>query len=126
MKFYQLLQAYDFEEIFPEVNNMFPNAHLHEDVFRKAFEILQGLKPTLSKKDIRFQFIDNPSTDETFVGVPDTCFQTSWDVILGKELRKEKGVDLNDTQIVANCFLNTVLQSKHPQSFEKFYRKLMK
>ena len=33
MKLYQLLQSFEFEEIFPTVNVMFPNAQLHRDIF---------------------------------------------------------------------------------------------
>ncbi len=36
MKLYQLLQSFEFEEIFPTVNVMFPNAQLHRDIFEKS------------------------------------------------------------------------------------------
>ena len=39
MKLYQLLQSFEFEEIFPTVNVMFPNAQLHRDIFEKAFDM---------------------------------------------------------------------------------------
>lgn len=35
MKLYQLLQSFEFEEIFPTVNVMFPNAQLHRDILKK-------------------------------------------------------------------------------------------
>lgn len=126
MKLYQLMQAYDFGEVFPVVNEMFPNAHLHRDVFEKAFRMLQTMKPTFSKKAIRYQVIDASDKGETFFGAPDACFQTTWDAVLGKEVKKERGVELNDLEMVANSFLNIVLQGKHPLSFDADFRKLMR
>lgn len=35
MKLYQLLQSFEFEELFPAVNEMYPNAYLHRDIFEK-------------------------------------------------------------------------------------------
>ena len=40
MKLYQLFQSFEFEEIFPTLNAMFPNAQVHRDVFEKAFNML--------------------------------------------------------------------------------------
>lgn len=36
MKLYQLLQSFEFEEIFPTVNVMFPNAQLHRDILKHS------------------------------------------------------------------------------------------
>ena len=46
MKLYQLLQSFEFEEIFPTVNVMFPNAQLHRDIFEKAFDMLCNIQPS--------------------------------------------------------------------------------
>lgn len=54
MKLYQLLQSFDFEELFPTVSTMFPNANLHRDVFQKAFDMLCSIQPVMSKKTIRY------------------------------------------------------------------------
>ena len=59
MKLYQLLQSYEFEEIFPTVNVMFPNAQLHRDVFEKAFNMLCDIQPISSKKVIRFELMED-------------------------------------------------------------------
>lgn len=50
MKLYQLLQSFEFEEIFPTVNVMFPNAQLHRDIFEKAFDMLCNIQPITSKR----------------------------------------------------------------------------
>ena len=98
MKLYQLLQSFEFEEIFPTVNVMFPNAQLHRDIFEKAFDMLCNIQPITSKKD----------------------------VCLGKEVKKGKGADLNDVELAANCLLNVLFIGRHPQGFDKDYKKLLK
>ena len=124
MKLYQLLQAFGFEEIFPTVNEMFPNAGLHRDVFEKAFDMLCSIQPISSKKTIRFELMDDPNSNDMIVGADDNCFNTTWDVCLGKEIKKGKGADLNDVEMAANCLLNVLFIGRHPQSFDKEYRKL--
>ena len=57
MKLYQLLQSFEFEEIFPTVNVMFPNAQLHRDIFEKAFDMLCNIQPITSKKVIKFELM---------------------------------------------------------------------
>lgn len=100
MKLYQLLQSYEFEEIFPTVNVMFPNAQLHRDVFEKAFNMLCDIQPISSKKVIRFELMEDPNSSDMFVGANDSCFQTTWDVCLGKEIKKGKGATKTKTGII--------------------------
>lgn len=124
MKLYQLLQAFEFDELFPEVTRMFPNAKLHSDVFEQAFNLLCNMKPAMSKKNIRYQIMGNGK--DMFFGADDACFRTSWEACLGKDIKKESGVDLNDTEIAANCLLNVLLEGNHPESFDKEFSKLYK
>ena len=126
MKLYQLLQSFEFEELFPTVCEMFPNARLHRDVFEKAFKMLCEIQPISSKKVIRYELMDDPNSNDMIVGADDNCFNTTWDVCLGKEIKKGKGADLNDEELAANCLLNTLFIGRHPQSFEKDYRKLFR
>lgn len=62
MKLYQLLQSFEFEEIFPTVNVMFPNAQLHRDIFEKAFDMLCNIQPITSKKVIKFELMEDPNS----------------------------------------------------------------
>lgn len=127
MKLYQFLQAFDFEEVFPAVNEMFPNANLHRDVFEKAFNMLCSIEPIYSKKSIRYELIPSSNNaNDMIVGADDSSFNTTWDVLLGKDIKKGKGVGLNDTEIAANCLLNILFLGKHPQSFDKDFKKLLK
>lgn len=127
MKLYQFLQSFDFEEIFPAVNEMFPNAHLHRDVFEKAFNMLCSIEPIYSKKMIRYELMPSPtSSKDMIMGADDASFNATWDVLLGKEIKKGSGVDLTDTEIAANCLLNILFLGKHPANFDKDYKKLLK
>ena len=126
MKLYQLLQSFDFEELFPTINEMFPNARLHRDVFEKAFDMLTTIQPIMSKKVIRYELMDDPNSNDMIVGADDNCFNSTWDVCLGKEIKKGKGADLNDVELAANCLLNILFIGRHPIAFEKEYKKLFK
>ncbi len=126
MKLYQLLQSFEFEELFPAVNEMFPNAHLHRDVFEKAFDMLCSIQPIMSKKAIRYELMEDPNSNDMIVGADDNCFNTTWDVCLGKEIKKGKGADLNDVELAANSLLNILFIGRHPQGFDKEYKKLLR
>lgn len=126
MKLYQLMQSFEFEELFPAINEMFPNARLHRDVFEKAFDMLCSIEPVTSKKVIRYELKEDPNSSDMIVGADDSCFNTTWDACLGKEIKKGKGVDLNDEELAANCLLNVLFIGHHPLNFEKEYKKLFK
>ena len=126
MKLYQLLQSFEFEEIFPTVIEMFPNAQVHRDVFEKAFHMLCDIQPISSKKVIRFELMEDPNSSDMFVGANDSCFQSTWDVCLGKEIKTGKGADLNAVEMAAHCLLNILFIGRHQQGFDKDYKKLLK
>lgn len=117
MKLQQYFLAYDFEEIYPLIGLMFPKARHQRAQFRHAYELLKDIKPVASKKVIRYQLMQDPDTQEVFCGADDNNFKAPWDVIVGKEVKKDQPVDLTDAEITANCLLNTVLIGKHPKSF---------
>lgn len=67
MKLYQLLQSFEFEEIFPTVNVMFPNAQLHRDILKSIRYALQY--PTYHiQKVIKFELMEDPDSNDMFVG----------------------------------------------------------
>lgn len=91
MKLYQLLQSFEFEEIFPTVNVMFPNAQLHRDILKSIRYALQY--PTYHiQKVIKFELMEDPNSNDMFVGANDSYFQSTWDVCLGKEIKKAKAL----------------------------------
>ena len=109
MTLQQLLQSYDFEEIFPEVGLMYPHARRKRKEFATAYMLLREMKPQVTKRQIRYQLMQDPNTNEMFFGADDACFAEKWAVLIGKEVKRDAGVDLTDTQMLANCLLNCVL-----------------
>lgn len=126
MKLKQLLETFDFEDFFPEVCVMYPNAKRHKREFMRAFNMLYAMKPQPSKKAIRYQRLTDPDSGDMYFGAQDSCFTTTWEVLLGKEVTKDKDVDLDDTSLVANCLLNVIFLGKHPQEYEDSYMKLVR
>lgn len=46
--------------------------------------------------------------------------------LIGKEVKRDAGVDLTDTQMLANCLLNCVLIGKYPSAFEPTYQQIVR
>ena len=126
MKLKQLLETFDFEDFFPEICVMYPNAKRHKREFMRAFNMLYALDAQPSKKTIRYQLMEDPDSGDTFFGAQDSCFNASWEVLLGKEVSKDKQVDLDDTALAANCLLNVIFLGKHPVEYEDSYQKLIR
>lgn len=126
MKLKELFQAYEFDEIYPQIGLMFPKGrHLREE-FRNAYNLLLDIKPVMSKKQIRYELMEDPDSNEVFFGADDHDFNGPWDVLLGKELKKGPKVDLTSEELVANCLLNVVLIGRHPRAFDKDFEKITK
>jgi len=124
MKLKELFQAYEFDEIYPQIGLMFPKGrHLREE-FRNAYNLLLDIKPVMSKKQIRYELLEDPDSNEMFFGADDHDFNGPWDVLLGKELKKGPKVDLTSEELVANCLLNVVLIGRHPRAFDKDFEKI--
>ncbi len=115
MKLYQLLQSYDFNELYPELALMFPPARKQKDRIRKLYEELIAIPPVESKKSIRYELMHDPDTEEEFYGADDSCFASPWGVIMGKEVKKEQNVNLSEAEIAANCLLNIMLIGYAPK-----------
>lgn len=126
MKLIELFQAYEFDEIYPQIGLMFPKGRHLRVQFGNAYNLLLTLNPVASKKQIRYQLMEDPDTNEMFYGADDHDFDGPWEVLLGKEVKKEPKVDLTNEELVANCLLNTVLIGRHPRSFEKDYQAIVK
>lgn len=119
MKLQQYFQAYDFDEIYPNIGLMYPKARHQRKQFKHAYDILLDLRPVNSKKQIRYQLMKDPDSKEVFFGADDNNFKGTWEVILGKEVKKEPSVDLTPEEMVANMLLNVVLQGRHPHAFDE-------
>ena len=105
----------------PGIVDLFPGTGKYRGQLREAWDTLLGMRPVPSKKEIKYKFIKGANDDEQYVGADDRDFDTTWEVIIGKNVSREKGVDLNDAEMLANCLVNICLIGKHPRSFENSY-----
>lgn len=109
MKLQQYFQAYDFDEIYPQIGLMYPNARHQREQFRHAYDILLGIKRKLEKAD-KVSAHGGPRHQRDVLRCRRFLFRGPWDVLLGKEVKREPKVDLTDVELVANMLLNVVLQ----------------
>ena len=112
MKLQQLLQRYPFDDLMPVVADMFPGTGKYRTALQLGYNILMGMKPVASKKNIRYRIMPDPNSDASFMGA--------------EEVVKEKGVDLTDIELAANCLVNICLIGRHPKAFDEAYRMLIK
>lgn len=122
MRLYDLMQAYEFDEIMPVIVDMFPGTGKFKPQLREAWDMLLSMKPVPSKKNITYKFLKDSDSTLQYIGAEDRDFDAPWDVIIGKNLTRERGVSLNDAEMLANCLVNICLVGRHPQAFEKSYR----
>ena len=125
MKLHQLLQAYEFDELMPVINEMFPGTAKYRAPLKVAYDMMVGMRPVSSSKSIRYKLIKGKG-EEQYMGAEDANFNGTWEVILGKEVSREKGVDLSDVEILANCLVNMCFISKYPRQFEEAHKALLK
>jgi len=125
MKLKYLLQSFDFDDLFPTIAVMYPNARRHKKDFRLAFDLLMDLKPTQSNKNIRYTIIKDEVMGNSYFGANDQNFRSTWDVLLGKNVTRDKGVDLTDEEIASNSLINIIFLGKHPKEFEESYNSLL-
>ena len=124
MKLYQLLQAYEFDELMPVINEMFPGTAKYREPLKTAYEMMLNMKPVASSKSIRYKIIKGKG-EEQYMGAEDTNFKGNWEVLLGKEVSRERGVDLTDVEILANCVVNMCFIGNCPRGFEEARKALM-
>lgn len=126
MKLMTLLQAYNFDELMPVINDMFPGTGKYRDQLKQGYDIMLAMHPAASKKAIRYVKMKQPNSEFYYFGALDSSFNTTWEAALGKEVSKDKGVDLDDVEILANCLVNLCLQGKYPPAFKQAHDILMK
>ena len=124
MKLKMLLRSFDFDDVFPIVTVMYPNAKRHRKEFQQAFDMLCEMRETPSRKTIRYELMESPGGGNVFFGANDVCFRATWDVLVGKDVKKGHGVDLSDEEVAANCLINAIFIGKHPEAFEESYIRL--
>lgn len=124
MRLYELIYAYEFDEIMPVIAEMFPGTEKFAKPLQEAYELLASLTPVNSKKEIRYKIIPSPDGKEKYMGAEDKDFDTTWEACLGKNVARDKGVDMTDEEMIANCLVNICFIAKHPMAFNQAYAEL--
>lgn len=121
MRLYELLQAYEFDEIMPVVVDMFPGTGKFKPQLQQAWDLLLGMEPVSSDKAITYKVMKGSRENENYIGAEDRDFDGPWNVIIGKNLKRTRGASINDAEMLANCLVNICLIGRHPKSFDSAY-----
>ncbi|MCI6160147.1 MAG: hypothetical protein PUH24_04075 [Prevotellaceae bacterium] len=126
MKLKMLLESFDFDEIYPSICNMYPNAKRHKKEFKKAYDIMMDTLPVMSKKTIHYKLIEDSNSSNGYIGALDSDFKANWNVLLGKEIQRGKYADLSNEEVAANSLLNAIFIGNHPEEYENCYNTLIR
>ena len=117
MQLQEYFKRFSFEEVFAELQLMLEDAEGNKPIFQHAYEMMQTLQTIPSKKVIHYQIIDNPESEEYYSGAPDSSFNTTWEVILAKEVIVDEECELSDLEIVSNAFICSIIIGRCPRAF---------
>lgn len=117
MQLQEYFKRFSFEEVFAELQLMLEDAEGNKPIFQHAYEMMQTLQTIPSKKVIHYQIIDNPESEEYYSGAPDSSFNTTWEVILAKEVIVDDECELSDLEIVSNAFICSIIIGRCPRAF---------
>ena len=126
MKLKELLLGYDFDEIYPSITLMYPNAKRHKKEFKNAYDIMLQTKAVPNKSCIRYRIIEDEVSNSSYFGAEDKDFKNSWEMLLGMDVRKDGKVDLTQEEVLANCLLNAIFIGIHPHEFDADYKTLIR
>ncbi|MCI7284530.1 MAG: hypothetical protein SOX60_05930 [Prevotella sp.] len=125
MTLLDLFKKYSADELLATIDEMFPDTEKFHNTFREAYNLMMTLTPIASKKKITYKILSDEENDIEFFGAEDSCFNTTWEVCLAKELVVEKGVELSDIEIAANSLVNMCLIGRCPRAFLPQKRELL-
>ena len=70
-----------------------------------------------SKKYVRYRMLSDEENEIECCGAEDSCFNTTWEVCLAKELVVDEEVELTEVEIAANSLVNMCLIGRCPRQF---------
>ena len=126
MQLLDLLKRYTADELTATIEAMFPDTEQFQPIFSQAIAIMKNLTPVPSKKKIRYKVIYDEENDFEFFGAEDSCFATTWEVCLVKEIERDADVELTDLEIAANTIVNMCLTGRCPREFLPMKQELLK
>ena len=118
MTLLDLFKKYSADELLADTEKF-------HNTFREAYNLMMTLTPIASKKKITYKILSDEENEIEFFGAEDSCFNTTWEVCLAKELVVEKDVELSDIEIAANSLVNMCLIGRCPRAFLPQKRELL-
>ncbi len=125
MQLQEYFRRFSFEEVFAELQLMLENAEGNRPIFEHAYSMMQSMETVPSKKVIHYQIIEDSESEEYYSGAPDSCFNTTWEVILAKEVVVDEDCELSDLEILSNAFLCSLALGRCPRAFLPEKRELL-
>ena len=126
MQLKDYIARFSFDEVYEQLCLMLEEPDNVKSMFAEAYALMQTLEPVPTKKTLHYQLIDAPDGEEEyFSGAPDSCFNTTWEVILAKEVVVDEECELSDIELLAKAFLCTVAMGRCPRAFLPSKRKLL-
>ena len=117
MTLLDLFKKYLADELLATIDEMFPDTEKFHNTFREAYNLMMTLTPIASKKKITYKILSDEENDIEFFGAEDSCFNTTWEVCLAKELVIDDYVELSELEITANSLVNLCLTGRCPRQF---------
>ena len=119
-----ILKKYDFNTIFTELSDIFPEINRKRPLIKDAYDFLLSQTPVSSKKRIIYKLIEDDESFDCFVGAEDHQFEANWNVIIGKEVVREDNIEISDLEIATNSFLCILLIGFAPKRFKELQDEL--
>lgn len=117
MKLQDYIKNFTFDELYAELELMYEDAEKYQNHLRQAYDLFLSLEVIPSKKNIHYQVMDDPNGEDSFSGAPDSCFNTTWEVCLGKEVQVDEECELSDLELTANAVLCMIFIGRCPRAF---------
>ena len=122
MQLIDLLKSFTIDEILSAIDEMFPETEQYQPIFREAYQLMLTLPLVASKKYIRYRVLTDEENEIEYFGAEDSCFNTTWEVCLAKELVVDDEVELTEVElteveIAANSLVNMCLIGRCPRQF---------
>lgn len=118
MTLHEILSRHTFADVFRELCDVLPTLEGKRAELEEAYTYLLEQKPVASKRVITYELIDAQDSDDCFVGAEDRCFQANWNVVTGKEVAVDGGLDITPLEIASNAFFCTLLLGFTPHRFQ--------
>lgn len=124
MQLFDVIGKFEFDTLFNELCDIVPEIGRKRSEIKDVYDFLLSQTPVTSKKTIVYQLIEDDDSFDCFVGAEDRCFEGNWNVLLGKEVVIDEGVEISMLEIAINSLLCIMLIGYAPKRFLEFQEDL--